>query len=164
MVRKDCEAGNLQVIHITVQTPTHNSNSILVFTHTHKFSAETTLSVAEIYRQGAESWCMRRRRITINIKCAALCQQGELALDHKDIVQRAMKLWVWRDIWDDDGFRKIHPKMKEWRRQSEGHCLNHTRWKVNCYVIQALSFPRLFSFCTVRRRQIFSSFPDRLSS
>lgn len=23
--------------------------------------------------------------ITINIKCAALCQKGELALDHKDI-------------------------------------------------------------------------------
>lgn len=35
--------------------------------------------------------------------------------------------------------------MKEWRRRSAGHCLNHTRWKVNCYVIQVLSFP-LFIF------------------
>lgn len=41
------------------------------------------------------------------MKCAALCQKGELALDHKDIAQTAMKLGAWRDIWDDDdGLRK----------------------------------------------------------
>ncbi len=37
MVRKDWVAANLQVIHITVQTPAGDSDSILVFTHIHKF-------------------------------------------------------------------------------------------------------------------------------
>lgn len=55
---------------------------------------------------------MRQGRITINIKCAALCQKGELALDHKDIAQRAMRLWAYRDIRDDDGLTEY----KGWRK------------------------------------------------
>lgn len=57
------------------------------FSHISKFSGETALFVAEVYHQGAESWSVRWRRITINIKCTVLCQQGELALNHKDTVQ-----------------------------------------------------------------------------
>lgn len=73
------------------------------FSLTYTLSGQTSLSVAEVYRWGAESWFVHRGRITINTECAALCQQAELALDHKDIAQRAMRLRAYGDIGDDDG-------------------------------------------------------------
>lgn len=98
MVRKYREAANLEVIEITVQTPTHNWNS--------HFSAHTVDSFICTrglqYLQAAESPCTHWRRIRINVKCAALW--GELALEHKDIIQCVIKLskeghvgWRWTE-------------------------------------------------------------------
>lgn len=75
VVKKDCDAANLQAIRAAVQTPTCNSQSIPVFTHS--FSGDAALSEAEVYHRGTESpVCLRQRRITINRKCAACANKG----------------------------------------------------------------------------------------
>lgn len=50
----------------------------------HKFSGETTLSVREVYHQGAESFMSALEE---DYNRYEMCQQGELTLGHKDIVQ-----------------------------------------------------------------------------
>ena len=81
MVRKDCEAANLYLNHIMVLMPMLFLSYPCSYTLIQKCSGDTTLFSSRGMSSGSLCMCCST---AVNIKCAALCQHGELALDHKD--------------------------------------------------------------------------------